>query len=169
MERFWNTVYYFAYKLNYKLNCCFYKYSGLIKIYELPFAKKHFKKMKIDNPIENLLDAWKRPDIGLSSIFAGGLMYGLPVIFFSGLHFFYMSFIEKPKRFEYFKFMFLIYIFISFFFTYIFIFHKDKYIKYFKMFEKRSRQWKIKWAWICLGIILLPFIVLIGSFISLTK
>jgi hypothetical protein len=73
---------------------------------------KHFKKMKIDNPVENLLDAWKRPDSGLSSIFAGGLMYGLPMIFFSGLHFFYMSFMEKSKRLEYFEFMFLLYVLI---------------------------------------------------------
>jgi hypothetical protein len=138
-----------------------------MKIYGLPFVKNHFEKIKINNPVENLLDAWKKPDIGLSSIFAGGLMYGLPVIFFSGLHFFCMSFVEKSKRLENFQEIFLTYTLVSFLFTYIFIFYKDKYVKYFNIFEKQSRQWKIKWAWICLGIILLPFIVLIGSFIAL--
>ena len=33
-------------------------------------------------------------------------------------------------------------------FDYILILHKDKYLKYFKKFDKKPHKWKIKWAWI---------------------
>jgi len=168
MERFWNIVHYFAYRAVYKLYLASNKFSLIFYIYKLPFCKKHFIKKGYD-PVEKVNEAFKRPDIGLSTIFAGGLMYGLPMIFFFGLHCFYIAFVAKPKNFESFLIIFISYSIISFLFSYILLFHKDKYLKYFREFDKKPRKWKLKWAWISFGVILLPFVVLASSFAAMTK
>ena len=111
----------------------------------------------------------KNPEIGLSSIFAGILVGLLPMIFFFGLHCFYIKNIAKPKNFESFLVIFISYSIISFLFSYILLFHKDKYLKYFKEFDKKPRKWKVKWAWISLGVILFPFIVLASSFWAMAE
>jgi uncharacterized membrane protein YfcA len=45
--------------------------------------------------------------------------------------------------------------------NYVLIAHKDKYLKYFKEFDKKPRKWKVKWAWISFGF----FAFLFGFFV----
>ena len=174
MERFWNIVHYFAYKINYYLHSAFNKIEPigfLLKLlFLIPCVRKHYLKkgytLKTLN--EGFDEYLKRPDFGLSSVFAGGLMYALPFIFFTGLLFHYIAFsAEKPKSFAPILIAMTLFLFISFLFNGILLFRKDKYLNYFKEFDKKSRKWKIKWAWISAGVILFPFTVLILSFIAL--
>jgi len=170
MERFWNIIHYFTYRADCRLTFYFYKYIGAFKLYNLPVLKKRFKrKWDIEDPIGYLLNLNNRSDIGLSSIFAGILMGSLPMIFFFGLHCFYIAFIEKPKSFEQMLTVFIIYSGISCLISYIFLFRHDKYMRYFKEFDKMSHKWKIKWAWISLGVILFPFIILALSFMAMSE
>jgi hypothetical protein len=54
MERFWNLIYYFAYKGDYKLHLLFNKINPVFLLYKLNLSKRRFAKMGIDNPVEVL-------------------------------------------------------------------------------------------------------------------
>ena len=59
-----------------------------------------------------------------------------------------------------------LYILIAFsvLFTYYLILYKNKCLIYFKEFEAKPKQWKTKWGWISLGIIIAIILLLIISF-----
>jgi hypothetical protein len=108
------------------------------------------------NPIEHVNEAFKRPDIGLSSIIAFGVVFGGQVFFLLGL---FMCFpnVNLPTE------LLIVCFVIAFLFDYMLLFHKDKYLKYFKEFNKKTRKWKIKWTWVTLGMILFPFLFFLMS------
>jgi uncharacterized BrkB/YihY/UPF0761 family membrane protein len=164
MEKFWNVVHYFAYKGDYKFHLLFNKINPVLYFYKLPFAKKHFAKRGID-PIEEVNKAYKRPDIGLSSIFAGGFMYILVFLICFGLVNLYSAVVQKELNLKLYHF--IAFIVVSFVVNYFLLFRHDKYLSYFKEFEKMSRADKKKWAWISLGVILSILIFSIGSFVFL--
>jgi hypothetical protein len=160
----------------------FYKYTGIFKIYDIPFLKRRFKnKFGVDDPKKWLMDLNNNPDTGLSNIFAGALVGFLPFILLFGIHIFYfMIFWEKQipnfevlsfkiTDFQVFIYPIFIYGVISYLISYIFLFRKDKYLKYFKKFNKKPHKWKVKWAWISFGVILFPLIVLISSFVAMSE
>jgi len=133
----------------------------------LSFMRKRYEKGGIKDPVAHLMEAHKRPDIGISQIFAGGLVGGLPFILLFGLHILFFMFFNEKKlpSFELFIYPLGLYGVISYLISYILLWHKDKYLKYFKEFSRKPRKWKVKWAWISLGVILFPFVVLILSFV----
>jgi hypothetical protein len=162
MERFWNIVYYFAYRGYFKLHLITNKFNPILYLYKnMPFFIRHFEK-KGYNPKKVVNEAWERPDIGISNIFASGLMYGIIMFFFIDLHLCYFAIFscDKVPSFEAFIYPLFVYIAISCLINYILLNRKDKYLKYFKEFNKKPRKWKVKWAWISLGVILFPFIFL---------
>lgn len=161
MERFWNIVHYFAYRADYKLHLAFNKINPVFYFYRLPFAQRHFKKMGI-NPLEEVNKAFKRPDIGISSIFAGGLMYGLVFLLCFGVVNLYSAVIQKELNLQLYHFIALI--IMSLIVNHFLLFKRDKYLSYFKEFEKMEKTEKRKWAWISLGVILIILFFSIGSF-----
>jgi hypothetical protein len=169
MEKVWNIVHYFVYRADYRFTYYFYKYTGVFKLYSLPFVKKRFEKANIKDPAAGLMNVWGKYD-GLSSITAGILMGLLPFILFLGLHFFYFIIFYRNglPKFEVFIYPMFVYGAISFLISHFLLFRKDKYLKYFKEFDEKPRKWKIKWAWISLGVILFPFIVLVSSFVAMS-
>jgi len=173
MERLWNIVHYFAYRADYKLHMSFSKIEPvgfLLKIlFSVPFIKNAYLKKGITlETINNAVDdAFKRTDIGISSIFAGGIMYVLPVFFFTGIILIFISFMEvKPKRFTPFLTIYIVLIVISFLLNYLLLFNKNKYLKYFKEFSKKPKKWKLKCAIISMGVIFFVFLLLVLGFIS---
>jgi len=175
MEKFWNIVFYFAYRADYKFYTLFDKIDPFWLftklLYCIPvirnFQEKRGRTLSIMK--KEVDEAFKRPDIGISQIFARGLIFLLPIIFFIILLFYYTTFIDKPKKFEPVFVVFILYSIISFLFFYKLLWHKNKYLKYFKEFDKKPRKWKIKWAWISLVVILFPFVVLILSFVAMAN
>jgi hypothetical protein len=134
----------------------------------VPFFIRHFEKKGYD-PEKIVNEAWERPDIGISNIFAGGLMGLLPAILLFGFHLLFFAYVMNGQipSFEAFIYPIFVYCAISILISYIFLFRKDKYLTYFKGFNKKTHKWRIKWAWISFGVILLPFVVLILSFVAL--
>ena len=127
----------------------------------MPFAKKHFNKMGID-PITEVNKIFKRPDIGLSSIVAGGLMYILIGLLCLGLICLFIA-INKVE-FNVKIYPFIIIFAICFIVNHLLLFRHDKYLGYFKEFEKMERADMKKWAWISLVVILGILFFSIGSF-----
>lgn len=161
MVRFWNIIHYFVYKVDYKLHLAFNKINPVFYFYRLPFAKKHFKKMGID-PLEEVNKAFKRPDIGISSIFAGGFMYILVFLICFGVVNLYSAITQIELNLQLYHFIALIVI--SFIVNHFLLFKRDKYLDYFKEFEKMEKKEKMKWAWISLGVVLIILLFSIGSF-----
>ena len=160
IEQFWNIVHYFACKAESKLEYSLLKFTGIVKLYNSSFMKKHFEKASIKAPMRKL-EPYKYGG-RLTTL----LIYTSPFIFFTGLFFHYIAiFIEKPKNFTPILMAMILFFIISWLFNYVLLFHKDKYLKYFEKFDKKPHKWKIKWAWISMGVILFPFIVLILNFV----
>lgn len=162
MERFWNIIHYFVYKFDYKLHLLFNKINPVYYFYKLPFAKKHFEKMGIDPTVETN-KAFKRPDVGISSIRAGGFMYILVFLLCLGIANVFFGIVQQGLNLKLYHF--IIFIVISLLVNQILLFRDKKYLTYFKEFEAMSKELKNKWAWISLIVIFSILLFGIGSFI----
>ena len=162
MERFWNLIYYFAYKGDYKLHLLFNKINPIVLLYKLNFSKRRFAKMGVDNPVKELNKSFKKEDTGISSFRAGGLMILLVALFCFGMGFIYIG-VLRISRFN--SNIFIIVLPITLLFNYFLLFKNNKNLEYFKEFEKMDRSDKKKWAWISLLVILSFFFFIVGSFV----
>ena len=162
MERFWNLIYYFAYLGDYKLHLVFNKINPVLLLYKLKYSKKRFAEIGVDNPVKKLNKSFKKFDTGISSFRAGGLMILLMILFCLGIGFIYIGLL----RIRYFNSNIIIFILpITLLLNYFLLFRHNKYLRYFKEFEKMDGVEKKKWAWISLMVILSFFIFSIFSFV----
>lgn len=163
IEQFWNTVYYFAYKFDGKASFCFLKFMGVFKLYDAPFMRKRFKtKFGIEDPVKYLVNVNTNFRVGANSIVASFVMQAIIFVFLFALQIIYLYiFIEMPTP-EEILFPIVFWGILSGCINYSLLFRKDKYVQYFKKFEKQPREWKVKWAWISAGVILFPFVLLVG-------
>lgn len=164
MEQFWNTIHYFIYKAHYKLHLFSNKINPILFLYRLPFAKRHFAKKGI-NPLIEVNKAFERPDIGLSSIVSGGAIYSLFFLICFGIINFLSGIIQKELNLQLYHFIILI--ILSIIVNYFLVFKGDKYLRYFKEFDKMSKKDKTKWAWISFAVSIGILSFTIGSFIFL--
>lgn len=162
MERFWNIIHYCAYNGDYKLHLLFNNINPIVLLLRIPFIKKFYSKKGVDVE-SNLNTAFKRPDVGLSSMRVGGLMYVLIFFFQLGIIEFFLGITRaRPQG------IFLIAIppfIISIILNYILLFKKNKYLKYFNEFDKMDKSFKRKWSWISFGVIIGILLFLILGFI----
>ena len=163
MERFWNLIYYFAYIGDYKLHLLFNKINPILLLYRLNFAKKRFAKLNINNPVEELNKSFKKSDFGISSFRSGGLMILLIVLMCFGLVCIYTGIYRMRFKLGLFSFILILATTLSV--NYYLLFRHNKYLRYFKEFEKMERTDKKRWAWISFGVILGILFFSIGSFI----
>ncbi len=162
MERFWNIVHYFVYRLDYKFHLLFNKINPVYYFYKLPFAKRHFEKMGID-PVMEANKAFKHPDFGISSIRAGGFMYILIFLLCLGVANLLSGITQQSLNLRLYHF--IIFIVISIILNQILLFRNKKYLIYFKEFDVMPKELKKLWAWISLGVILFFFFFAISSFV----
>lgn len=147
------------YKADYKFHLQFNKINPFMLIHKLPFQKRKYKKEGIDIYRE-MNEAFKDPNSGISSMRAGGLMFGISALF--GIMLFNIfDAIFKDSIDDLFMFVITIPFFII---IYYLLFHKDKYLIYFEEFEKKPKQWKKKWAWVSFISFFLVVLFLIESF-----
>jgi hypothetical protein len=163
MEKFWNLIYYFAYKADYRFHLFFNRINPLLWIYKLNFAKKRFAKMNIDNPVNELNKSFQRTDFGISSFRAGGFMILLITLICFGFVFIYTGIYHFRGKLGLFTLIVMSAITLSL--NYYLLFRHSKYIHYFKKFDKLERTEKIKKAYLCLGVVIVIIIFCVGSFI----
>ena len=161
MEQFWNIVYYFAYRADYKLHMVFSKIEPIGLLFRLlllvPYIRKYYEKrgVTLETINKGVDEAFKRPDIGFSSFFALALIMGGKISFILGI------FLCFPNR-NLIELLIVCFI-AALLHDYIFLLHKNKWLKYFEEFDKKPREWKVKWAWISFGVILFPFVFFLVS------
>jgi hypothetical protein len=160
IELIWNVVHYVVWKADYKAHLFFNKINPFMLIHKLPFQKRMYERKGI-NIYEDINLVFKDPKIGLSSIRAGGFMYILSLII--SLAFFCL--IQAVRNQVYLSNSSMILMCAPFgVLNYFLLFHKNKYLEYFKEFELKSKDWKRKWAWLSFFIIVVIFISLVFSF-----
>lgn len=116
--------------------------------------------MGINNPIEELNKSFKKSD-GISSFRAGGLMILLIVLFCFGIGFIFIGLL----RIDCFNAnLFILVLPITLSFNYLLLFKNDKYLSYFKDFEKMEKSILKIWGLVSLVVILFFFFFAIGSF-----
>ncbi|PKQ64901.1 hypothetical protein BZG02_03370 [Labilibaculum filiforme] len=164
MERFWNLIHYFIYKAHNQFHLFCNKINPILFLYKLPFAKRHFAKKGI-NPIKEVNKAFQRPDIGLSSIVSGGAIYTLFFLLCFGVINIFSGIIQKELNLQLYHFIILI--ILSIIINYFLVFKGDKYLSYFKEFEKMEQKDKTKWAWISFAVSIGILFFIVGSFIFL--
>jgi hypothetical protein len=164
MEQFWNIIHFFAYKFMVKSYIIFVK--PVYFLYNTNLSKKFLARngRTPEIAIKEFKFALTDKRVGQSSFWAFGIMITIPFTFLVVLHFSCISIINRYAL-GFGIYPIVLYWIISCLLNYFLLFRKDKYIKYFKKFEKQPREWKVKWAWISSGFIAFPFLVLIGIII----
>ena len=162
IEEVWNIVYYFLYV---GLN----KFSRFIKapldcLIELP-------------PIENLLirrggsvdmvreaskDTTENVVLGTSVFYASYILTMLLFLLMVALDFIFIALVFHNKSDTLMTFFCMgLQLLFSILINYYFVDYENKHLWYFKQFRKKPRAWKRKWAWKCLGILLIPVITFV--------
>jgi hypothetical protein len=164
MEWFWNIIHYSIYKMDYKFHLLFSKINPFTLIHKLPFQKRLYEKKGI-NIRNEINEAFKRPDYGISIIRAGGFMYVLfLLISFASIN---MLSAILQKEFDLKLYHFFILIVLTIIVNHFLLFKRNKYRAYFNEFEKMTQKEKKKWAWISFLVIAGILLYSIGSFVFL--
>jgi uncharacterized membrane protein len=141
-------------------------------IFRLPFVKNRLKnKFGIDDVWEYQTGYYRNKEYGLSITFAGIIIFILPFNIGFSIMFIVIAIVGIPKTFPP-VFFFLILLLISVLSSLLCYFHvdkKNKYLLYFKEFEKKTRKWQTRWAIISLFAMIIPFLMLVFSFWLLSK
>ena len=128
------------------------------------FGKKYFKKKGYD-PAETFLESFKNPYYGLSYSFAGIYLivaFMPPGLLFMSLYrYCYIKIFENSVPSLYGILAMLSWGAIVYILNDRYLLHKDKYLKYFRLFDMQSRKWKVKWGLISAGILLIPLLITI--------
>jgi hypothetical protein len=129
-------------------------------VYKTEYAKKHFEKKGYD-PTIVLRDTFTNPHYGVSTWYSYILLncaFAPPGLL---LVFLYIEIFGKPNSPIPAILIWWGYGAIIFIISQIYLLRKDKYIKYIRLYDKQPRAWKIKWAWISAGILMIPLIITI--------
>jgi hypothetical protein len=167
MEKFWNIIHFFAYKYMTKSYIIFVK--PVYFLYNTNLSKKFLARngRTPEMAFKDFTFALMDKRAGQSSFYAYGIMFAIPFVFLFGLHIFIFFAFKWLTDVEILSICLIIfYAILSSLLNDFLLLRHDKYIKYFKKFEKQPHKWKVKWAWISAGVILFPFLVLAGSFIA---
>lgn len=162
MERFWNIIHYFVYRGDYKLHLLFNYINPVRWILLIPGIKRFYDEKKI-NVLEESEKAFLRPDIGISNMRTGVFMYLIFFFICFGLINYVSGILQTELDLKLYHFITLI--IITLIVNYFLLFKQNKYLTYFKEFDKMPKEDKKKWAWISFVVILGILLFFIGSFV----
>ncbi len=160
IENYLNILHFCFYKLHYKLHLFANKINPFHLIHKLSFQKRKYEELGID--IHNEIDkAFVNKEYGLSMTVAGGALIGiLFFLFFAALNVLLKLLAENITQSA------APFIFcgvLSIVLSYFFVFKKDKYLKYFEMYEECGKAERSKSGWFTFAFVLLVFCLFILS------
>lgn len=179
MERIWNYIHYFIFLFENNATYFFRKILSFIfyPIAQIKFLKQGIEKRgssfkEIDKVAINTLN---NPEYGKSITIAGLQMGGL-MIFVEYSLFNFLQAILGKSLIQYvwedslYKWIFIVtLLIIPTIINYLLLWKNDKYLTYFKEFEKEPKIKKQKWAWISFGVVASIVLLLIFSFWIMTN
>lgn len=158
MEWFLNLIYYFSYRVDYKMHLLFNNINPGLLLFKIP----SIKKKRGSNWKSEFNEIFKNQKHGISSIRAIVPLYVISIAICFGLSN-TLGIISKTKI-SYSDLQVVVVCIIAFLLDYFFVFRKYKYLNYFKRFEKMLSKTKIIWAIICLLFSVFVFLLCILSF-----
>jgi hypothetical protein len=166
---FWQRLHYMVYKFN-----CFTQ----IYVFGLPvtlllknkYIIEQYKKRGVKNPEEILKRTLTNPQTSTVNWLTDGIM----ILLFGLIAFSILNFVTVIAGYMIWAdWSFLIFLLIagvpSVIVNYYALWKNDKYLVYYKEFEKQSKEEKRKWAWISFISILLIILILVLSLIIMTN
>lgn len=161
VEMWLNIVHYCIYKVDYKLHILFNKLNPFLLIGKIPAVKKKFEEQ--ETSLKEVGDrVWTDKRYGFGIMISGG---GIIVILFFLIWGFVSSFLGLLKIYFLVKPLYIsVYALISYLICHFLVFRQDKYIRYFKQFDKWSTQEKRKYGLLSFAFIVLTCILWIYSF-----
>ena len=162
LERLLNIVHYSLYRWDYRFHLLFREINPARLIHELPFQKALYKRRGIDVDKE-INEVFRRPDIGISVIRSGGVFGAL--MFFACL-----SVVNAIWRLAQVNTMLPVYHFVvsmiaGFLIAHFFVYRQDKYLKYFKKFERWPTSERRKWYLVSLLLIIAILLFCLATFL----
>jgi len=148
MERFVNIVHYFAYRADYRLRLWLIKFNPFVQVLRIPLIDRFYKRKGVDL-MGSVNEAFGHREGGISVGRAGAFVTILVSIVLFALLAIFLGLNHMTVRLRFYHF--LIIGLISFIVNYFAIFRKDKYLAYFREFEKMPKAEKRKWAWASAG------------------
>ena len=179
MERFWNHIYYFIFLFECKTSLLFRKVLNIIfypityiRCIKSSLEKKGTSFKKIDKAVTKSLNNSKYGNsITIADIHMGGILALLEYSIFNFIQAFLgKSLIQYIWENSLNKFIFITGLLImpNIINNHL-LWKNDKYLSYFKEFDKEPKEVKQKWAWISLGVVIGSILLLIFSFWVMTK
>lgn len=161
MEIGLNILHYCIYSIHYKLHLLADKVNPFWLVAELPFLKRRYEKLGIDIHKE-VNKAFSDKRNGMSMMAAGGVLFGILFLFLMGVCHLLIQIMNLDIVFT--VPYFIVFTLISFIVCYFYVFKNDKYLQYFKEFEKRPKAKKNQYTYLSIGFIIGVLCLFIGSF-----
>ena len=155
-----NILHYCIYRAHYNLHLLANKINPFNLIHKLPFQKKRYEKLGID--IQKEIDkAFGNTSYGLSIMVAGILTASILCFLFLAITNILIKTlsINTVLSARYF----IVFGMLSFIIYYLFVFKDDKYLLYFKDFERWTKNENRKYAWISFAFVVSVFLMFFGS------
>jgi len=134
----------------------------LWKITNMKCVQNLYKKRGVSNPNEVLLDALESPETSISSMYAETHYAILFFLLFLGLTNIFLGLLQI--EFDFSLVHFVLFCAIALCITYFISFRKDKYLRYYKEFNKLPKREKRRSAWITFFVTVLLWFFMIVSF-----
>lgn len=161
-ELFLNIIHYQWFRFEVRSGKIF-DYPALLLIKFKPIRKRFIRKYMDKNfstPEEYFKSFQRDPEKSFNSILAGAVMNGLLTIMFVGLIIIASGLLREYLP----HWMFWVGAAPALLISYIFLFKGDKYLHYFKEFDKKPKSWQRKWSWITFFTIIGVISYFIGCF-----
>jgi hypothetical protein len=161
MTKFWNLIFYNLFRFE-RNTQTFFNYPVLLALRNEK-VEESYRKRGIEDPKGTVLKALCNPKTGPSSILSGGHMYIIFFLLIYGSINFISGFLKQEFYLEVEHFMLMFFVALGC--GYFMLFRNDKYLRYFKKFERMSVAEKHKSAWLTFFVVASIWLFCIGSFV----
>lgn len=161
IERFFNIIHYCIYKLDYRLHMLSNKLNPFLLFGKIPAVKKKFEEQGTTH-LDVVNKVWTDKRYGFGIMISGG---GLAIIVFFIIWSIFLvlnSLLINPLKFSWQPFA--ICMGLAYIICHYTVFQSDKYIRYFKQFEKWSSREKWKYGLLSLSFFVGTITLFIYSF-----
>lgn len=156
-----NILHYCIYSIHYKLHLLTNKVNPFTLIQKLPFLKRRYAELGIDDVQAEINKAFSDQRFGISVTVAGGLLVGTMFLLIMGTAQLAIRLMNLHIVFT--APYFIVFILIPSTACYFYVFKNDKYLKYFKEFETWPKAERRKNIYLSIGFIILVICIFWGS------
>jgi len=157
IEFYINVLSFCFYRFDYNLYLLMKKINPAILLYKIPLIKERFKEIGVD-PYKCIDETYGNKRYGLSAMRACGALTLIAFVFFMTVIIFCIGRPAlSPSNY-------IVCTTLTFVAIYFFSYKKDKYLKYYKQFEKWPKSYKRKYGWFTFIFVVVLFF---ASYLSL--